>query len=113
MRITTTTSSNVAHQFVAKQIGDYVTEGGRNSVEVIVGVARIESDLNREARRNRSGVHSGAKPAVLVTEDRTMRLKAATVGVAAVATPIIKKVLIVLRRKSDLEGKPGPKRTEK
>ena len=108
MRIATTTGSDITHQFVTKQMGDYVTEGGRNSVEVIVGVARIESDLNREARRNRSGVHSGAKPAVLVTEDRAMRLKAATAGVAAVATSMIKKVLIAPRRKSDPEEKPGP-----
>jgi hypothetical protein len=89
-------------------MGDYVTEGGRNSVEVIIGVARRESDLNREARGNRSGDHPGAKPAVLVTEDRAMRLKAATVGVAAVATSMIKKVLIAPRRRSDLEEKPGP-----
>ena len=46
MRIITTISSNVAYQFVAKQIGDYVIKRGRNSVEVIVGVAYIESDLN-------------------------------------------------------------------
>lgn len=60
-------------------MGDYMTEGGRNSVEVIIGVARRESDLNRE---NCSGGHPGAAPAVLVTEDRAMRLKAATVRVA-------------------------------
>ena len=108
VRIATTTGSDITHQFVTKQMGDYVTEGGRNSVEVIIGVARRESDLNREARGNRSGDHPGAKPAVLVTEDRAMRLKAATVGVAAIATSMIKKVLIAPRRKSDLEEKPGP-----
>ena len=108
VRITTTTGSDITHQFMAKQMGDYLTEGGRNSVEVIIGVARRESDLNREAQGNRSGDHPGAKPAVLVTEDRAMRLKAATVGVAAVATSMIKKVLIAPRRKSDPEEKPGP-----
>ena len=52
--------------FTAEQMGDYVTEGGKNSVEVIIGVARRESDLNRETRENRSGDHPGAKPAVLI-----------------------------------------------
>ena len=46
MRIATTISSDVAYQFVAKQIGDYVIEGGRNSVKVIVRVAYIESNPN-------------------------------------------------------------------
>ena len=42
-----------------------------------------------------------------------MRLKAVMVGVAAVAMSMIKKVLIAPRRKSDLEEKLGPNRTEK
>ena len=46
VRIATTTGSDITHQFVTKQMGDYVTEGGRNSVEVIIGVARSKSDLN-------------------------------------------------------------------
>jgi len=67
-------------------------------------VARRESDLNWEAQGNRLGDYLGVKPAVLVTKDRSIRLKAATVGVAAITTSIIKKVLIVLRRKSNLKG---------
>ena len=34
---------------MAKQIGDYITEGGRNLVKDIIKVARRESNLNREA----------------------------------------------------------------
>ena len=49
VRIATTTGSDVTYQFVAKQMGDYVTEGGKNSVKVIIGVACRESDLNQEA----------------------------------------------------------------
>ncbi|XTI90963.1 hypothetical protein V2W45_1243463, partial [Cenococcum geophilum] len=45
----------------------------------------------------------GAKPAVLITENRAIRLKAATVGVAAITTSIIKGVLIALRRKYNLK----------
>ncbi len=113
VRIATTTGSDVTHQFAAKQMGDYVTEGGRNSVEAIIGVARRESDLNREAQGDHLGDHPGAKPAILVTEDRAMRLKAATVGVAAVSTSMIKKFLIAPRRKSDPEEKSGLNWTEK
>ncbi len=103
VRITTTTGSDITHQFVANQMVDYLTEGGRNLVQVIIGVARRESDLNREARGNRSGDHPGAKRAVLVTEDRAMRFRAVEVGVATVATSMIKKALIAPRREA------GPK----
>ncbi|XTI95101.1 hypothetical protein V2W45_1254364, partial [Cenococcum geophilum] len=47
----------------------------------------------------------GAKPAVLITKDRAIRLKATTIGVATIAIFIIKKVLIALRRKSNSEEK--------
>jgi len=59
----------------------------------------------REARGNRLGDYLGVKPTVLVTQDRAIRLEAAIVGVAAVAASIIKKVLIVLRRKSNFKEK--------
>ena len=53
------------------------------------------------------GDYLGAKPAILITKDRAIKLKATTVGVAAIAMSIIKKVLIILRRKSDLKEKLG------
>jgi hypothetical protein len=105
VRIATATDSDVTQRFMAKQMGDYVTEGGRNLVEAIIGVTRRESDLNQEARGSRSGDHLGAKPAVLVTEDRDIRFEAATVKVAAVAASIIKNVLIAPRRKSNSKEK--------
>jgi len=89
---------------MAKQIGDYIIKEGKNLIKVIIGVAHRESDLNWEAQRNHLGDYPGAKPAILVTKDKSIKLKAATVGVATIATSIIKKVLIILRRKSNLEG---------
>ena len=82
-------------------MGDYIIKGGRNLVKVIIGVAYRESDLNQKG--NCLGDHLGAKPTVLITKDKVIRLKAATVGVTTVATSMIKKVLIALRRKSDFE----------
>ena len=98
VRIATTTGSDITYQFMAEQMGNYVTEGGRNLDKVIIGVARSESDLNQEARKNRSGDYLGAKPAILITEDRAMRHKAAKEGVTAVATSMIRQVLIALGR---------------
>jgi hypothetical protein len=48
--------------------------------------------------KRRLGDYLGAKPAVLITKDRAIRLKLPTVGVAAVTMSIIKKVLNALRR---------------
>ncbi|XTI90772.1 hypothetical protein V2W45_1205345, partial [Cenococcum geophilum] len=92
VRIATATGSDITYQFITRQIGNYISEGGRDSVKVIIGVARRE-----KAQGNRLGDHPGAKPAVFITEDRAIKLKAATIGVAAVTTSIIKKVLIALR----------------
>ena len=46
MRIATTIGSNITYQFTAKQIGDYIIEGGRNLVKAIIRVAYKESNLN-------------------------------------------------------------------
>jgi uncharacterized protein YijF (DUF1287 family) len=46
VRITTTISSDITYQFIAKKMGDYLIEGGRNLVKVIIRVACKESDLN-------------------------------------------------------------------
>ncbi|XTI95820.1 hypothetical protein V2W45_1207211, partial [Cenococcum geophilum] len=81
VRIATAIGSDITYQFVIRQIGDYILEGGRDLVEVIIRVAYRERD------------YLGVKPAVFVTEDRAIRLKAAIIGVAAVTTSIIKKVL--------------------
>jgi len=46
VRIATIIGNNITYQFMAKQIGNYVTKGGRNLVKVIIRVARSKSDLN-------------------------------------------------------------------
>ena len=84
-------------------MGDYITEKKRNSVKVIIGVAYRESNFNQKAQGNHSGDHLGVKPAVFVTKNRAMRLKATIVKVAAIAMSMIKKVLITPRRKSDFK----------
>jgi len=38
--------SDITYQFVTKQIGNYILEGGRSLVEIIIRVACRESDLN-------------------------------------------------------------------
>ncbi|OCK77900.1 hypothetical protein K432DRAFT_406929 [Lepidopterella palustris CBS 459.81] len=101
VRITTAKGNDVTRNFIAEQIGGYISEDVNNSDDIIIGVARRESDLNRDAE-------SEAKPAVLVTEDRAMRIKAAAVGVAAIATSMIRKVLITPKRRLDSEQQPSP-----
>ena len=58
-------------------MGNYVTEGRTNLVNVITGVARRESHL----------------PVVFLTEDWAMRSEAVTVGVAAPSVSMIKQGL--------------------
>ena len=83
---------------MAKQINNYITEGGRDLVKVIIGVAIgvicRESHFNWKAW----GGYLGAKPIVFITEDRTIRSKAAIVGVAVPTIFIIKQVLNALKR---------------
>ena len=43
------------------------------------------------------------KSAIIITKDKAIRLKAAIIKVTAIVISIIKKVLIILRRKSDLK----------
>jgi len=46
VRIATATDSDITQRFMDRRMGDYVTEGGGNSVKVIIKVAYRESILN-------------------------------------------------------------------
>ena len=88
MRIATTIGSDITGQFIAIQIGDYIIEGRRNLVKVIIKITCRKN--NREALESHLEDYLGVKPAVLVTDNRVIRLKAAKVGVTAITTSIIK-----------------------
>ena len=96
MRIATTTGSDVTGQFVAIQIGDYIIKGRRNLVKVIIRVAYREN--NQEVPKSYLEDYLKAKPTVLITDNRVIRLEAVKVGVTTVMTSIIKQVLIAQRR---------------
>jgi hypothetical protein len=90
VRIATDSGDDVTQEFLSENMSGDEQENVRWSEESIIGVARRQSDLNRQPSGN-----SEARPAVLVTEDKAMRMKAATAGVAAIATSMVKKWLII------------------
>jgi len=58
---------------------------------VLIGVSRRATDLSSQGEPE--GSNSQAKPAILLTEDRTIRVKASSQGVAALATSVLKNLL--------------------
>jgi hypothetical protein len=59
--------------------------------DILIGITRRESDMTNRGKPE--GVDETAKPAILVTESRTTRIRAKGVGVAAVATSMLRNVL--------------------
>jgi len=103
VRIATEKGNDVTDLFISEKMGSDDPEDLRRSEDSIISIVRRESDLNRQFSGKQMGNHSEARPAVLVTEDKAMRIKAATAGVAAIATSMIKKVLIAPRKKLEPE----------
>jgi|SRR6266480_1029494 len=58
---------------------------------VLIGVSRRATDLSSQGEPE--GSNSQARPAILLTEDRTIRFKASCQGVAALATSVLKNLL--------------------
>lgn len=69
------------------------TDQGKDHEDIILQVARSQSDLNRRADKD-------AKPAIIITDDRMLRLKAKAQGIAAVATSFVSSILSAPRRLS-------------
>ncbi|TKA59490.1 hypothetical protein B0A49_12267 [Cryomyces minteri] len=100
VRVVTAEGTDVTGQvFYKEHLSQYNTPGGpQNTDDVILRTARRESDLIRDGQRwpERTNV-GGAKPAMLLTEDRNMRVKATTMGVASIATSMLRSVLTASR----------------
>jgi hypothetical protein len=97
VRIATDSGDDVTQEFLSENMSGDEQENVRRSEESIIGVARRQSDLNRQPSGSQQS-NSEARPAVLVTEDKAMRMKAATAGVAAIATSMMKKLLVPSRK---------------
>ena len=63
----------------------------QDSEEVLIGVSRRATDLSSQGETE--GSSSQVRPAILLTEDRSIRVKASYQGVAALATSVLKKLL--------------------
>jgi len=59
--------------------------------EVLIGVSRRATDLSSQGEHE--GNISQARPAILLTEDRSIRVKASLQGVAALATSMLRNLL--------------------
>ncbi|KAK5256285.1 hypothetical protein LTR16_003603, partial [Cryomyces antarcticus] len=85
--------------FYKERLSQDNTPGGPQNIDdVILRIARRESDLMRDEQRWPERMNVGdAKPAMLLTEDRNMRVKATAMGVAAMATSMLRSVLTASR----------------
>ena len=71
--------------------------------DITIGLARRETDRDMNPSRAPS---DEARPAVLITEDRKMRVKANGLKVAAIASSFLSKVIVGARRRS-ISREPG------
>jgi hypothetical protein len=73
---------------------------GQDPEAVLIGVSRRATDLSSQGEAE--GSSSEARPAILLTEDRSIRVKARYEGVASLATSMLKKLLTgsLVRRRS-------------
>jgi hypothetical protein len=78
-------------------LSENISGAEQDYVKSIIGVARGQSDLNWKHSGSQLS-NSEARPAVLVTEDKAMRIMAAKAGVAAIATSMVKKLLVPSRK---------------
>ncbi|KAI9812741.1 MAG: hypothetical protein M1827_004497 [Pycnora praestabilis] len=98
LRIVTARGSDITSQgFYKEQIASYESDGHKNLDDIIIQTTKSQGDRLRKAVCSTSGepevTHEGARAAVLVTEDRALRVKAGAYGVAAVAASMIRRLL--------------------
>ncbi|KAF2456476.1 hypothetical protein BDY21DRAFT_287627 [Lineolata rhizophorae] len=106
IRILTAKGNDITNQgFYKEQIEESERGTRRKLDEVIIDITRQQSDISNRstAMQNQRAMQEGAKPAVLVTEDQLMRVKAWADGVAAVDPSIVKDVIFPAQGAS-----PGP-----
>ncbi|KAH0537601.1 hypothetical protein FGG08_005633 [Glutinoglossum americanum] len=86
--------------FYKEQLENYEAER-RTLDEVIIDITKQQAQFRRTARPSEHGpvsVNDKVRSAVLVTEDRAMRLKASAYGVAAVAASMVRRVISSRRK---------------
>ena len=71
--------------------------------DVLITVTRVASDLSTGGKS--MGLDKQAKPALLITESRTMRIRAKYQGVATIATSMLRSILLAsISRRRSLSG---------
>ena len=80
----------------------------RNTDDIIIRTTRHQAESRRQAFATKGVIGYASQPAILLTEDTNMRVKANARGVPAISTTILKKFLVQLRPK-----RPSPRRPEK
>jgi predicted ribonuclease YlaK len=95
--------------FYKEQLENYEAEGRRTLDDIIIDITRQQAELKRARRSSLESslehpINDEAKPAVLVTEDRAMRLKASAYGVAAVAASMVRRVITPRRKRDSNKG---------
>lgn len=78
---------------------------GSDLEEITIGLARRETDRDLEKGRV---PFEEARPAILITDDRKMRVKANGLKVAAIASSFLSKVIMGARRRSISRGPSSP-----
>lgn len=87
-----------------------VDDDGMNIDDVIIRTTRNVADSRRESNadnKNKAALQ-GAEPAVLLTEDVNMRVKANASGVPAISTTVLKRYLLQLGK-----SRPQPRQKRK
>ncbi|KAA8907426.1 hypothetical protein FN846DRAFT_946959 [Sphaerosporella brunnea] len=91
VRIITAKGSDVTKAgFYKEKLADH-DEETRNLDDVIIRTTKLQADARREVFGDRTYT---AEPAVLLTEDTNMRVKANARGVPAISTTILKRFLV-------------------
>lgn len=108
IRVLTAEGKDVTRQITGRGHLNAQVGNDRASIDdVVVGVARQQSGLNKDTAGAVSGPQEGAEAAVLVTDMESMSLKAQASGVRAMASSKLWNILdlVVPGAEQDLEGK--------
>lgn len=77
----------------------------RNIDDIIIRTTRYQSETRRQSFKERGIIElNGAEPAILLTEDTNMRVKANARGVPAISTTVLKRYLVQLGSRSKVSS---------
>ena len=95
--------------FFREKLDRGVDDDGMNIDDVIIRTTRNVADSRRKSTTdNNKAALQGAEPAVMLTEDVNMRVKANASGVPAISTTVLKRYLLQLGK-----SRPQPRQKRK